>query len=173
MPIDSVANLVDELRESRVLNPAQLQEIGRDLLPRFPDPRALAKELVKREWLTPYQVNQLFQGRGRQLVLGSYVLLERLGEGGMGQGFKARHQLMNRIVALKVIRRERLSHPDAVRRFHREIQAAASLAHPNIVIAHDAAQVGDTHFFAMEFVEGTDLARLATKRGPLPIGQAC
>src|SRR5206468_7544244 len=47
------------------------------------------------------------------------------------------------------------------------------LSHPNIVMAHDASQVGDTHFLVMEYVEGTDLNRLVRRSGPLPVGQAC
>ncbi len=106
-------------------------------------------------------------------ALGQYDLLELLGEGGMGQVYKARHRLMQRIVALKVIRKEQLIDPGAVARFHREIRAAAQLNHPNIILAHDADQVGDTHFFVMEFIEGVDLAKLVQCRGPLPVGEAC
>jgi serine/threonine protein kinase len=91
----------------------------------------------------------------------------------MGLVFKAQHQLMKRLVALKVIRPQWLSLPEAVGRFHREIEAAAKLSHPNIVIAHDASQDGNTHFFAMEYVEGMDLAHVLKKRGPLPIPAAC
>jgi serine/threonine protein kinase len=91
----------------------------------------------------------------------------------MGTVFKARHSLMNRVVALKVIRRERLTGPQAVARFHREIRAAALLSHPNIVMALDAAQVGDGHFLVMEYVPGVDLARLLGQRGKLPAGEAC
>jgi WD40 repeat protein/serine/threonine protein kinase len=173
MAIVSLDAFVQQLGDSRLLSPAQLEEITKDLITRFPEPKELARHLLKTGWLTPYQVNQLFQGRGHQLVLGRYVLLERLGEGGMGQVFKARHQSMNRIVALKVIRKECLANPDAVRRFQREIQAAGQLTHQNIVIAHDADHVGDTHFFAMEYVEGTDLSRLVREKGPLPITDAC
>jgi WD40 repeat protein/tRNA A-37 threonylcarbamoyl transferase component Bud32 len=172
MPIDSVPGLLDALRQARLLPPAQLGEAQR-LQAHFPDPRSLAGELVRRGWLTPYQINQLFRGRGSSLLLGQYVLLERLGEGGMGQVLKARHQKLDRMAAVKVIRSERLSNPTIVERFQREARAAARLSHPNIVTVYDADEVGGTHFFAMEYVEGTDLAKLVKEKGPLPVAVAC
>lgn len=172
MLIDSSASLIETLRRLQLLEPVQLGEVAR-LVPTFPDARALAKELLQRAWLTPYQVNQLLQGRGGDLVLGQYVIQERLGEGGMGQVFKAQQRRLNRVVALKVIRKDRLANPEAVRRFHREVQAVAQLSHPNVVVAYDADQVCNTHFFAMEYVEGTDLARLVRESGPLPAVFAC
>jgi serine/threonine protein kinase/Leucine-rich repeat (LRR) protein len=168
----TAASLVEVLIQYRLLETTQLTELTR-LHARFPAPKALAKELLNRGWLTAYQANQLLKGRGPDLILGAYVLLERLGEGGMGEVFKARHQRLGRIVALKLIRKERLSHPTAVRRFHHEIRAAAQLSHPNVVHAYDADQAGDIHFFTMEYVEGTDLAKLVRQRGPLPVPQAC
>jgi serine/threonine protein kinase len=173
MPTPSAADLVESLSELRILDAAQLDKINRAMKGRSPEPKAVARELLKHGWITAYQANLLLQGRGTELVLGPYVLLERLGEGGMGQVFKARHQIMDRTVAIKVIRKEMLSHPDAVQRFHREIRAAAQLDHPHLVRAHDAAQVGDTHFLVMEYAEGTDLHRLVQKSGPLPVGLAC
>ncbi|MCI0460102.1 MAG: serine/threonine protein kinase [Gemmataceae bacterium] len=171
-PIDSSAALGRILRHGRLLRGGQLEELDR-LQTAFPEPRALARQLVQRNWLTPFQVNKVFQGRAGELTLGPYVLLERLGEGGMGTVFKARHQLMDRIVALKVIRKEKLSGPDAIQRFQREMRAAARLQHPNIVMAYDADQVGDTHFLVLEYVEGTDLGKLVIKEGPLPVARAC
>jgi serine/threonine protein kinase/DNA-binding beta-propeller fold protein YncE len=170
--IDSAAGLVDALRRSRLLRPAQLEEVRRSLS-RFPGPKALARDLVRRGWLTTFQANQLRAGRGGELVLGQYVLLDRLGEGGMGEVFKARHTRMGRTVAVKVIRRERLAHPDAVRRFEREVRATAALSHPNIVLAYDADEVNGRHILVMEYVEGTDLAQAVLKGGPLPVGRAC
>jgi Leucine-rich repeat (LRR) protein/tRNA A-37 threonylcarbamoyl transferase component Bud32 len=173
MAVASTAPLVDALRQYRLLEPAQLQEVPA-LQERFPEPKGLAGELIRRGWLTPYQANQLLQGKGQELLLGSYVLLERLGEGGMGQVFKARNWKLGRVVALKLIRKERLGNPEAVRRFEREVRAAAALSHPNIVRAWDADQVGGTHFLVMEYLDGaTDLARLVKKHGPLPVATAC
>ncbi|HEV3255341.1 MAG TPA: protein kinase [Gemmataceae bacterium] len=174
MAIASTTSLVDALRQCRLLETAQLEEVARTLQARFPDPKSLARELMQRGWLTSYQANQLLQGKGQELVVGSYILLEKLGEGGMGQVLKARHRNLGRIVALKLIRKERLAHPDAVRRFQREVRSAAALSHPNIVHAYDADEISGTHLLVMEYIEGAiDLAKLVKKNGPLPVPQAC
>src|SRR5207253_8132128 len=81
--------------------------------------------------------------------LGQYDLLEELGTGGMGRVFKARHRLMDRVVALKVLRGSWLGRPEAVARFRQEIRALARLDHPNIVRAHDADRAGGVHFLVM------------------------
>jgi serine/threonine protein kinase len=165
-------SLAEALRRLPLLQPRQQEELPQ-LQDQFPEARELAGELIRRDWLTPYQANQLFRGRGRDLVLGSYILLGRLGEGGMGQVFKARHLRMGRIVAIKVIHRERLGKANAVRRFQREVRAAARLDHPNVVHAYDAGQAGSLHYFVMEYIEGIDLHRLVEQQGPLPAAQAC
>jgi serine/threonine-protein kinase len=108
-----------------------------------------------------------------RMVIGDYEIVEELGRGGMGIVYKARHLRMDRLVALKLIDRRHLSDPEAVSRFYLEVQAAAKLHHPNVVIAYDAGQVGRMHFFAMELVDGTDLGRLVTETGALPVLQAC
>lgn len=101
-----------------------------------------------------------------------YRVLRRLGAGGMGDVFLAEHLLMGRLVALKVVRPELLRRPNAAARFHREVRAAARLAHPNIVQAFDAETVGDSHFLVMEYVEGTTLAEVVARDGPFPVDAA-
>jgi WD40 repeat protein/serine/threonine protein kinase len=165
-------DLAQALRTLRLLEAAQLAELPA-LKARWPEPRALARELIGRGWLTPYQVNQLFLGRGAELLLGSYLLLERLGEGGMGLVFKARNWKVGTHVAVKIIRKERLNSADAVRRFQREIRLASRLSHPNIVAALDADTAGGNHFLVMEYVAGTTLSKLVEKRGRLPVAEAC
>jgi serine/threonine-protein kinase len=91
----------------------------------------------------------------------------------MGQVFKAYHVSMDRVVALKIIPRGRVSDPVAVARFYREVRAVAQLSHSNIVTAFEVNQVGETHFLAMEYVDGIDLARLVQQSGPLPVPNAC
>ncbi len=173
MSIASVPALVDALRTHGLLEPEQLQEAAGPLQRRCSTPKALAQELLQRGWVTPFQINQLFQGRGAELVLGSYILLERLGEGAMGQVFKARHQKLGRAVALKILRKARLVRPKSLERFRREVQAVARLAHPNIVLAYDADEVNGTPFFVMELVEGVNLWQLVQQDGPLPVWHAC
>ncbi|MGE3808074.1 MAG: serine/threonine-protein kinase, partial [Gemmataceae bacterium] len=165
------SEFVAAVRQSQVLEPDQLDELAA-LAAKVNDPRELARQAMKHNWLTPYQVNQISLGKGSDLVLGQYLLLERLGEGGMGQVFKARQRRLDRIVALKIIRKEKLDNPKAVDRFKREIRAAGKLSHVNIVMAFDADQVGQTHFFAMEYVPGIDLSRLVKEHGPFPLEAA-
>ena len=76
-----------------------------------------------------------------------YELLAFVGSGGMGTVYRARHRLMDRVVALKIINRHLVHNPEMVERFRREVMAAARLDHPNIVRALDADRAGDTHFW--------------------------
>jgi serine/threonine protein kinase len=105
--------------------------------------------------------------------LEGYEVLDELGRGGMGIVYKARHVQRDCLVALKVFRKERLAHPEALRRFRREAQAAARLSHPNIVVVYEADQDGETHYLAMEYVPGITLQSLVERNGPLPVALAC
>ncbi|HEV2946308.1 MAG TPA: serine/threonine-protein kinase [Gemmataceae bacterium] len=102
-----------------------------------------------------------------------YKVLGKLGQGGMGHVYKATQERLNRLVALKIIRKESMSQdPRAVRRFQREAQAAAQLSHPNIIVIYDFNQSGSTYYIAMEFIEGVDLHQLVQDYGPLPLDLA-
>src|SRR5262249_27441041 len=170
-PVRSVADLVDALQRNSLLNEAQFRELGHEK--KGATVKELAGRLLQRGWLTSYQVNQLMQGRVEALIVGSYLVRERIGEGGAGKVFKARHRKMDRVVALKIIREELVTDAEAMARFYREIAVLSRLDHPNVVHAYDAGPVGATHFLAMEYVEGTDLGRLVKKGGRLPTAQAC
>jgi serine/threonine protein kinase len=172
MALATLASFVDGILQSQILDAEQCDEVRR-LQSEVESPRELAQQLLRRDWLTAFQVNQIFQGNGGGLTLGPYILLERLGEGGMGQVFKARQKLLNRVVALKVIRKECLNNPKVIQRFQREIRAAGQLSHPHIVRAFDADQVGGTYYIALEHIDGVDLAKLVKDNGPLPVNQAC
>jgi serine/threonine protein kinase len=130
--------------------------------------KALALELLKAGKLTRHQAQSVLQGKIRYLTFGEYFILEKLGEGGMGQVFKAEHRRMKRTVALKVLSGAAMKDADARKRFEREVHAAARLIHPNIVTAFDANEHEGVHFLVMEFVDGRDLSVILGKQGPLP-----
>ncbi len=161
------------LRDANLLDPTRLAELTAWADRSLADTHAVVAELLRRGWLTPFQAREVHRGRGPGLTLGRYVLLDLLGEGGMGRVYKALDTRLGRVVALKVIRQEKVARPQVARRFHLEMQAAAKLSHPNVVLAFDADQANDTHFYAMEYVEGVDLTRLVQERGPLAVPQAC
>ena len=105
-------------------------------------------------------------------VLGDYVLLGKIGAGGMGKVFKARHRRMDRIVALKVLPPNMMKHPEAIQRFRQEVKAAAQLFHPNIVTAFDAGEQSGVHFLVMEFVDGHALSAIVKEHGPFNLEKA-
>ncbi|MCI0461058.1 MAG: serine/threonine-protein kinase [Gemmataceae bacterium] len=112
------------------------------------------------------------QDRPELGCLGQYQLLDKLGAGGMGTVYKARHRELEKIVALKVLPAE-LMNEVSLARFKNEMKAVGKLEHPNIVGAHDAGQVDGTHFLVMDFVDGMDLARLVERHGGLRLADAC
>jgi serine/threonine protein kinase/tetratricopeptide (TPR) repeat protein len=168
-----VTHFVEALLHSGVLDPAQKEQFLREDLGHSADLQALHEELLRRGWLTRFQLAALTSGHGEDLVRGRYLLLDCLGEGGMGRVYKARHRRMRRVVAMKFIRDDLLAEPSAVQRFYQEIEAAARLSHPNIVMAFEADEVGGTHFLVTEYIEGVDLRKLLATRGPLPATLAC
>lgn len=133
------------------------------------EPLDLARLLVRERYLTPMQANYLLTNRGQQLRIGPYVLLERLGHGGMSQVYKAQHLATHMVVAIKILDERHAQNPVALARFRREIAALRKLEHPNIVRALDAAEHEGRLFLVLEYVEGIDLLRLVKKVGPLPV----
>ncbi len=103
-------------------------------------------------------------------VLGErYEIIEKIGGGGMALVYKARCRLLNRFVAVKVLRPEFTSDEDFVKKFKRESQAAASLSHPNIVSIYDVGLEDDIHYIVMEYIKGRTLKELIKEKGSLNI----
>src|SRR5262245_19477778 len=125
----------------------------------------LAEKLVALHWLTRYQADQLLEGRTK-LDLGPYMITDFIGQGGMGQVFKAEHKMMGRVVAVKVLPKSR-SNPESISNFAREIRTQARLDHPNLVRAYDAGRDGNVYYLVTEYVPGTDLRRLVRTQGKL------
>ena len=143
-----------------------------DLPPDATDGAEVARALVAAGKLTPFQADAVLRRRFADLRIGNYEILTRLGAGGMGTVFKARHRRMKRVVALKVLSREVASTDLFVQRFQREVETIARLTHPNIVMAFDADEGESGPFLVMEFVNGRDLASVVQSSGPLPVADA-
>jgi serine/threonine protein kinase len=173
MALPNITELASTLRTHKLMEPEQLAELTPDMLDRFFDPRGMAKFLLKKGWLTVYQVNQVLNGQAAELMLGPYRILDSLGEGAVSQVFKAWDTEQRRFVAVKAIKAAHWSNVEAAGRFKREMRIVAQLDHPNIVRAFDIDLDNPRHFFAMEYVEGTDLNKLVKLGGPLPVATAC
>ncbi len=96
-----------------------------------------------------------------------YRIMEKIGQGGMGEVYKAHDERLGRDVAIKVLREEYAANPDRLRRFEQEASSASALNHPNIITIHDVGKHEATHYIAMEFVEGKTLRNMLSE-GPLP-----
>jgi serine/threonine protein kinase len=133
------------------------------------DPAAFRRELLeilcRQQLLTPFQARELFKGHTK-FKLRQYRILDELGKGGMGQVFKAEHELMGRIVAIKVLPRKK-SNDATEAAFRREIRMLGRLDHDHLVRALDAGYDGRVFFLVTEMVQGLDLGRQVKKFGPL------
>ncbi len=132
----------------------------------------LSRALVRAGKVTPYQAAAIYQRKSRGLLIGNYLILEKLGQGGMGVVFKARHRRLKRVGALKILPPSLARDRDAVMRFRREVEAAGRLKHANLVAAQDADEDRGVQFLVMDYVEGRDLDRVVREGGPMPLAQA-
>lgn len=103
---------------------------------------------------------------------GRYQVIERIGGGGMALVYRAHDILLNRNVAIKVLRSQFVHDEEFIRRFRREAQSAASLSHPNVVSIYDVGQEDEVHYIVMEYIEGKNLNEIIKERAPLQVDEA-
>lgn len=135
-------------------------------------PQNLVRIAIQLGKMTLFQGKLLLSKDSKSLTLGAYLILDKIGQGGMGSVYKAKHKSMERVVAIKVLRRQATLSGDSIKRFQREVLAAGKLIHPNIVTAFDAGEQNGVHYLVMEFVGGEDLKSLVDRKGALPISEA-
>ena len=107
-----------------------------------------------------------------RLLAGRYELLEKIGDGGMAVVYKARCRLLNRFVAVKILKPDFTKDLKIIESFRKESQAAASLAHPNIVNVFDVGREGNIHYIVMELIEGRVLSDIIKEDGPMEYRKA-
>jgi serine/threonine-protein kinase len=164
--------LLDALKESSLLSPEEMNRATILVLDSGLQGRALGMNLVKAGFVTPYQLDALYKRQFAELRIGNYIVLDRLGAGGMGTVYKARHRRMKRVVALKVLTRDLAKDETFLQRFQREVEMIARFTHPNIVMAYDADEDAAGPYLVMEFVDGQDLASIVSRQGPLAVSAA-
>ena len=134
--------------------------------------RRLARQAVQSNSLTLWQAQQLLAGRTSGFKVDRYVLLDLIGQGGMGRVYLARDTRLNRRVALKILAPERMNNPRAVARFQREARVGAQLQHENLVRIYDFGESNGRFFLVMEFIEGKTIGHLISDQGPMPAATA-
>ncbi len=167
-----VQDFITHLVNSGVMTESEVTAFLQSLPAPPQNGEALAKALIHAGKLSQFQAQRIYQGKYEGLILGEYLIVDRIGAGGMGQVYLADHRRMGRRVALKTLPPAVARDEQTIRRFQREVRAAAQLSHPNIVTAYDAGEARGVHYFVMEHIQGTDLSQLVRERGPLPLEQA-
>ena len=106
-------------------------------------------------------------------TIGDYEIISELARGGMGNVFLAKHTVLDKTVAIKVLSERRQHRENSIARFTREMQIIGKMNHSSIVAATDAGEVDGIHFLVMELVDGWDLSRTVRSLGPLKVADAC
>jgi serine/threonine protein kinase len=167
--VASYQEFVNALVDAGLINAAELAGFTADAAAGV---LRLSLALVRAGKLTSYQAAAVYQKKSRGLSIGSYLILDKLGQGGMGTVFKARHRTLGRVGALKILPPSFTRDRSTVMRFRREFKAASRLKHLNLVTAFEADEDRGVHFLVMEYVEGITLHRLVGEGGPLPVAEA-
>jgi serine/threonine-protein kinase len=134
--------------------------------------RRLARQAVQSQSLTLWQAQQLLAGRTSGFRVDRYILLELIGQGGMGRVYLARDTRLNRRVALKILSPERVNNPRAIARFRREARVGAQLQHENLVRIYDFGESNGRYYLVMEYIEGKTIGTLLSEQGPMPSATA-
>ncbi len=134
--------------------------------------RRLARQAVQAGYLTLWQAKQLLSGRSTGFKVNRYVLLDLIGQGGMGRVYLARDTRLNRRVAVKILSRERVNNFRAVARFQREARVGAQLQHENLVRIYDEGEDNGKCYLVMEYIEGKNIGTIIAQDGPMAPGVA-
>ncbi len=167
----SLDEFVQSLTDTGILPPEEVTS----LVSSMPEDRGpvdvekLAKELVRQQKLTRFQASVIFRRQSRGLRFGDYIVLDKVGSGGIGQVFKAENRKTGQIVALKLLRATFTKSEKAVARFYREAETAARLKHPNLVSVAEAGEWNGLHFLVMELIEGRDVRSVVKEKGALAV----
>lgn len=163
----SAETLAERAHDVGLLTAWQLREIWSELGRKTIDVETFAQFLVRREYLTNYQVEKLLNGDKDGFFYGDYKVLYLVGAGTFARVFRAVHKETKDVVALKVLRHRYSDNPNCYQQFVREGRLGMALRHPNIVPVYDVCSYNGNHFLVMEFVEGQNLREFVKARKKL------
>lgn len=167
----SIQEFLKNLTESDLLSDDEMSTIRDSIGSDVKSAESFARELVRRDHLTKLQAAAVLKGKTKNLVFGEYVVLEKIGSGGMGQVFKARHRPTGKNVAVKVLSADAVKNRRLIQRFKKEARAVARLKHPNIVRAYEAGKINRIRYLVMEYVEGENMLARVKRKGPLSVNE--
>lgn len=169
----TIEELIRNLTESGLLSSDELNTVHASVLRRSgsASPEKVARELVRQKHLTKLQAAAVLKGKTKNLVFGDYIVLDKIGSGGMGQVFKARHKPTAKLVAVKVLSADAVKNRRLIERFKKEAKAVARLKHPNVVRAYEAGKINRVRYLVMELVEGENMLERVKRKGPLPVDE--
>lgn len=172
-----VPEVAEFLTQRGLVDQASISEACRSTDARGQTLPVFAERLVSLGKLTEYQAELVSSGRPELIWFDDYVIVNRLGAGGMGEVFKARNTLLDRMEAIKTIIQNEGASVQLSERFKREAKALARLEHPNIVPIYKISTYQGVSFIAMRFINGVDLKTRADqakmKGSALPVTQVC
>jgi len=170
----TVRDFLQFARQSGQLDAARLDDYLEGHAERVPaSPRKCAVQMIRAGVMTAFQAEQFLQGKHKGFRLGSYRILDRLGSGGAGLVYLARHEVLGKRFAIKVLPQACADDPVVIERFRREARAAAILDHPNVVQVYDFREEGGLNYIVMEYIEGPTLQQLLHRRSRLAVATAC
>lgn len=169
----SIQELIRNLTESGLLSDDEIGTIHDSIGSRehIRSAESFARELVRQNHLTKLQAAAVLKGKTKNLVFGDYIVLEKIGSGGMGQVFKAKHKPTGKMVAVKVLSADAVKNRRLIERFKKEARAVARLKHPNIVRAYEAGKINRIRYLVMEYVEGENMLARVKRKGPLSVDE--
>ena len=166
---ETVEQFIDLLLRSKLVDRESQEASFKIGVHRTQNVKMFAAGLVDKGLLTPWQARKLLQGKYKGFSLGNYLLLNHLGAPGVSNVYLAKHTLMKRSVAIKILPRNLAANETYLADFQVEAQATAAWDHPNIVRVFDVESEGNVHFLVMEYVPGRNMEEIVSAVGPLPI----
>ncbi len=173
MSTELMSQFLEHIHASRLLDNDRIDELLRRPEPPQGDVEGVERFLEGKGWLTRFQIDEVRQGRGAQLVFNGYTLVEKIEDHPGGVVYKAKHPALLEPVAFKWLNAAWLEPSDRVGDFLQRAQNVSLVSHQHLMNVLDAGQSGGKLFLVCEYVDSTDLGRLVNDMGAVPVALAC